>query len=167
MSSAIFYFAPRWRPRNASGGLAAAQRCRMTGDARQDSLVTVEASRRRSRRAVPALWPARVHSVDAAPRRADEAGPSHLRLHRVSDDRRASGARITRRLLLTGLVILAVVAALGLAEIVLRAMARRSVSARSHRYLTSDPVVHHRARAGVSAIVAGTPFVTNSLGLRD
>jgi len=85
----------------------------------------------------------------------------------VSDDRRAPGARITRRLLLTGLVILAVVAALGLAEIVLRAMARRSVTARSHRYLTSDPVVHHRARAGVSAIVAGTPFVTNSLGLRD
>jgi len=46
-------------------------------------------------------------------------------------------------------------------------MARRSVTARSHRYLTSDPVVHHRARAGVSAVVAGTPFATNSLGLRD
>ena len=49
----------------------------------------------------------------------------------------------------------------------LRAAARRAAATGTHRYLTSDPVLHHRARPGLSAVVSGLPFVTNSLGLRD
>jgi hypothetical protein len=60
-----------------------------------------------------------------------------------------------------------IVLALTLAEVVLRATARRSLATRTHRYMTSDPVLHHRARPGVSAVVSGTPFETSSLGLRD
>ena len=66
-----------------------------------------------------------------------------------------------------GLVLLTTIIALGLAELVLRAIVRRAAAAASHRYMTADPVLHHRARAGVSTIVAGTPFSTSSLGLRD
>ncbi|MGH6689422.1 MAG: SGNH/GDSL hydrolase family protein, partial [Gammaproteobacteria bacterium] len=57
--------------------------------------------------------------------------------------------------------------ALVIAEMVLRATMRRSVATRTHRYMMSDPVLHHRARAGVSVSVSGIPFSTNSLGLRD
>jgi hypothetical protein len=62
---------------------------------------------------------------------------------------------------------LGIVVALTLAEAALRATARRSLATRTHRYMTSDPVLHHRARPGVSAVVSGTPFRTSSLGLRD
>jgi hypothetical protein len=54
-----------------------------------------------------------------------------------------------------------------LAELTLRATVRRATASASHRYMMADPVLHHRARPGVSATVAGTPFSTNSLGLRD
>jgi hypothetical protein len=33
--------------------------------------------------------------------------------------------------------------------------------------MTSDPLLHHRARPGLSVSVSGVPFETNSLGLRD
>src|SRR5712692_10500291 len=46
-------------------------------------------------------------------------------------------------------------------------MVRRAVGDQPHRYMTSDPVLHHRARPGASAIVAGTEFSINALGLRD
>jgi hypothetical protein len=72
-----------------------------------------------------------------------------------------------RRFALATVLVLSVTLALILAEVVLRAAAGRSLASRTHRYMTSDPVLHHRARPGVSAIVAGTPFDTNSLGLRD
>ena len=49
------------------------------------------------------------------------------------------------------LVVLGIVLALTLAEIVLRAVARRTLATRTHRYLTIDPVLHHRARPGFSA----------------
>lgn len=70
------------------------------------------------------------------------------------------------RLLLAMLVAVAVVLALALAEATLRAMARRAAAA-THRYMTADPVLHHRARPRFSTIVAGTPFTTSSLGLYD
>jgi hypothetical protein len=50
---------------------------------------------------------------------------------------------------------------------VLRSTARRTATSGTHRYLTSDPVLHHRGRPGLSTSVSGKPFVTNSLGLRD
>jgi hypothetical protein len=56
---------------------------------------------------------------------------------------------------------------LTLAEVMLRAAARRAAATGTHRYLTSDPVLHHRARPGLSTAVSGLPFVTNTLGLRD
>jgi hypothetical protein len=65
------------------------------------------------------------------------------------------------------MVALSVVLTLTLAEVVLRATQRRAFAARTHRYMTSDPVLHHRARPGISALVGGTPFSTSSLGLRD
>jgi hypothetical protein len=70
-------------------------------------------------------------------------------------------------LLRVALVLLTAILVLGLAELVLRATVRRAAASASHRYLTADPVLHHRGRPGVSAIVAGTPSSTNSLGLRD
>jgi SGNH hydrolase-like domain, acetyltransferase AlgX len=65
------------------------------------------------------------------------------------------------------LLLVTVVLMLVVAELVLRAVVRRAAAAGSHRYLTADPVLHHRGRPAVSTIVAGTPFSTNSLGLRD
>ncbi len=65
------------------------------------------------------------------------------------------------------LVLLTVLLVLVVAELVLRAVVRRAAAAGSHRYLTADPVLHHRGRPGLSTTVAGTPFSTNSLGLRD
>lgn len=100
-------------------------------------------------------------------------------LHGVPDHRRTPRARVTavspapkprasvRRLGLAVVVVFSVVLALTLAEVVLRATLRRALTTRTHRYMTSDPVLHHRARPGVSAIVAGTSFSTSSLGLRD
>jgi hypothetical protein len=64
-------------------------------------------------------------------------------------------------------LLLGIVLALTLAEVVLRATTRRTPATRTHRYMTTDPVLQHRARARFSAVVAGTPFVTSSLGLRD
>jgi hypothetical protein len=72
-----------------------------------------------------------------------------------------------RRFGLAAVLIVSIVVALALAEFVLRAAARRAMATQTHRYMTSDPVLHHRARPGVSAIVAGAPFSTSSLGLRD
>jgi hypothetical protein len=72
-----------------------------------------------------------------------------------------------RRLGLAAMLIVSVVVALVLAEVGLRVVARRGQGASTHRYMTSDPVLHHRARAGLSVMVSGLPFVTNSLGLRD
>lgn len=62
---------------------------------------------------------------------------------------------------------LSVLLSLALAEVVLRALARRADGTGTHRYLVSDPVLHHRARPNLSVAVSGKPFVTNSLGLRD
>ncbi len=76
-----------------------------------------------------------------------------------------SPARRPLLLLLLGLC--SALIALAIAEVTLRAAIRRGLSERPHRYMTSDRVLHHRARPGVSATVAGTPFATNSLGLRD
>jgi lysophospholipase L1-like esterase len=64
-------------------------------------------------------------------------------------------------------LIVGVALALGVAEVVLRAVARRAVTMKTHRYMIGDPVLHHRARAGLTTSVSGVPFVTNSLGLRD
>ena len=72
-----------------------------------------------------------------------------------------------RRLGVAAVFVVAVVVAFGIAEIALRVTLRRALGNQPHRYMTSDPVLHHRARPGVSAIVAGTEFSTNSLGLRD
>jgi hypothetical protein len=72
-----------------------------------------------------------------------------------------------RRAFRVALVLVTAVLVLGVAEVVLRAVVRRAAASASHRYLRADPVLHHRGRPGVSAIVAGTPFSTNSLGLRD
>jgi hypothetical protein len=63
--------------------------------------------------------------------------------------------------------VLSVLLSLVLAEAVLRALARRAPETGPHRYLMSDPVLHHRARPNLSVTVSGKPFVTNSLGLRD
>lgn len=57
--------------------------------------------------------------------------------------------------------------ALVVAEVTLRAAIRHGLGDRPHRYMTSDPVLHHRARPGLATHVAGTEFSTNSLGLRD
>ena len=100
-------------------------------------------------------------------------------LHRVPGRGRAPGARLTpasghrksharvRRLALALLLVLGIAIALALAEVALRAHARRAFAVRTHRYMINDPVVHHRPRPGLSAVVAGAPFETNSLGLRD
>lgn len=72
-----------------------------------------------------------------------------------------------RRLGVAAVFVVAVVVAFGIAEIALRVTLRRALGNQPHRYMTSDPVLHHRARPGVSAIVGGTEFSTNSLGLRD
>lgn len=72
-----------------------------------------------------------------------------------------------RRAFRVALVLLTVCVALALTEMVVRGLVRQATRSASHRYMTADPVLHHRARAGVSAIVSGTPFSTNSLGLRD
>jgi hypothetical protein len=53
------------------------------------------------------------------------------------------------------------------AEVVLRGMARRAGATRTHRYMISDPVLHHRARPDLATTVSGVEFRTNSLGLRD
>ena len=53
-------------------------------------------------------------------------------------------------------------AGLGLAEIALRLK-----SERPHRYMTSDPILHHRLRPNVTTRVRGVELTTNSLGLRD
>src|SRR5687767_8937567 len=139
-------------------GLQTPQRCKIAADARKDPLVAVDTSARGPRRAVPAMRAAGVHRVDAAPRRDEQAGAPHLGVYRVPGDRRASGARVDhgarRRLFLFALVVVGIGAALSLAELVQRVMVRRAASAPSHRYLTADPVLHHRARPGVSAIVA-------------
>ena len=72
-----------------------------------------------------------------------------------------------RRLALLALVVVAVIVALGIAEVVMRVVTRRAQGARTHRYMMADPVLHHRARPGLSTTVSGLPFVTNALGLRD
>jgi hypothetical protein len=74
---------------------------------------------------------------------------------------------MVQRVGIAALVVLAVAAALTTAEIGLRLAVRRGVFDKPHRYMTSDPVLHHRARAGVADAVLGIPFSTNSLGLRD
>jgi hypothetical protein len=72
-----------------------------------------------------------------------------------------------RRLGIAAVLVISIVLALTLAEIALRVMLRRALADQPHRYMTSDPVLHHRARPGMSATIAGTEFSTNSLGLRD
>lgn len=72
-----------------------------------------------------------------------------------------------RRLGVAAVFVVAVVVAFGIAEIALRMVLRRALGDQPHRYMTSDPVLHHRARPGVSVTIAGTEFSTSSLGLRD
>jgi lysophospholipase L1-like esterase len=48
-----------------------------------------------------------------------------------------------------------------LAEVLLRALPERP-----HRYMTSDPVLHHRLQPNATARVRGVELTTNSLGLR-
>ena len=72
-----------------------------------------------------------------------------------------------QRLAVAALLLCSVSAALAVAEIALRTTQRRALADRPHRYMVSDPVLHHRARPGASTMVAGTEFTINSLGLRD
>ncbi len=72
-----------------------------------------------------------------------------------------------RRLGVAAVFVVSIVVAVTLAEVALRVMLRRALGDQPHRYMTSDPVLHHRARPGVSATIAGTEFSTSSLGLRD
>jgi hypothetical protein len=72
-----------------------------------------------------------------------------------------------RRLGVAAGLVVSIVVAVTLAEVALRVMLRRALGDQPHRYMTSDPVLHHRARPEVSATIAGTEFSTNSLGLRD
>jgi hypothetical protein len=44
---------------------------------------------------------------------------------------------------------------------------RHGLLDKPHRYMTSDPVLHHRSRPGIATRVAGAEFSTSSLGLRD
>ena len=54
-----------------------------------------------------------------------------------------------------------------MAELGLRIVIRYGLLERPHRYMTSDPVLHHRARANTITRVGGAEFSTNSLALRD
>jgi hypothetical protein len=74
---------------------------------------------------------------------------------------------MNRRVRLVALLMTGLVVALVLAEVVVRFAVRRAAVAGTHRYMVGDPVLHHRARSGLSTSVSGLPFVTNSLGLRD
>jgi len=74
---------------------------------------------------------------------------------------------MVQRVGIASLILLAVAGALTLAEVGVRAALRGGYFDKPHRYMTSDPVLHHRARPDLSTTVSGTPFSTNSLGLRD
>jgi len=60
------------------------------------------------------------------------------------------------------LVLLGCVVGLVLAEIGLR-----FAPDRPHKYIMSDPILHHRLRPNVTTSVRGVPLQTNSMGLRD
>ena len=60
------------------------------------------------------------------------------------------------------LVVGGLAAGLVLAEVVLRFMPEHP-----HRYMTSDPILHHRLLPSVTTRVRGVELTTNSLGLRD
>lgn len=68
-----------------------------------------------------------------------------------------------RWLLLVVSAVLGLVIVLALAEGVMRIV--RPQERRQH--VVTDPLLHHRLRANFTGIVAGVPFQTNSLGLRD
>src|SRR6266540_1386201 len=74
---------------------------------------------------------------------------------------------MVQRVGIASLILLAVAGTLTLAEVGVRAALRGGYFDKPHRYMTSDPVLHHRARPDLSTTVSGTPFSTNSLGLRD
>src|SRR4029077_18216361 len=105
---------------------------------RQGPVAAVDASARRAPGALPALRSAGLHSVDAAPGRPEQAGLPHVGVHGVPGVGRAPGARLTppsarrksraaaRRRGLALLLVLSIALALTLAEVVLRAAARRT-----------------------------------------
>ncbi len=73
-----------------------------------------------------------------------------------------SGPASPSRTALLVLVMAGLIAGLVLAEVALRLMPERP-----HRYMTSDPILHHRLLPNVSTRVRGVELTTNSLGLRD
>jgi lysophospholipase L1-like esterase len=66
------------------------------------------------------------------------------------------------RAALLALALAGLIAGLAVAEIALRLLPERP-----HRYMTSDPVLHHRLLPNASTRVRGVELTTNSLGLRD